>query len=195
MLSATFSERFPEWLLEAFSAVVPRKGAIYCCGPITSGKAAFDWSRANEVVGVAYDDLDSSLQEAFRREVIDHNLGLLHRSAEILRSRFSRTVIDPAGVPPIEGWGQQRWRSFWCEVISRYSSEIVVVPGWEYSVGAAGEFVCAISLDLPVGTLDGNSLDAVKGAALILDAVTEMEAAGIRCEALRECLNSLRVSA
>lgn len=190
-MSASSDPAFASWLLSAFSAVLPKRGATYCCGPITSGKKAFEWCRSNGLVGVAYDELTRVQQRSFCADVVDANVHLLHQTADVIRSRSSNPVIDPAGVPPVEGWKQQQWRAFWCEVIQEYASAVVVVPGWEYSIGAAGELVCALTIGLPVSTLTGECLDVRRVVVLIQEAVQEMESAGVRCSALRECVNSL----
>lgn len=182
---------FTEWLTDALSCLTSEGSAIYCCGPITSGKAAFEWLVANELHSTSFDDLLPTVRQQFTKEVISRNLEALRSVAERLRVERRCSVINPAGVPPITGWSQGQWRGFWCAVIERYAFEVVMLPGWEYSTGAAGEFACALRLGRRITKTDGAELTAEEGRRLICDALQSMNAAGFATNELREIAAAL----
>jgi hypothetical protein len=63
-------------------------------------------------------------------------------------------------------------------VIDKYISKVVVLDGWEYSIGCAVECFHAIRRGIPVFTFEGAQVTGADGRALIAKAV-----ASIRSEA------------
>jgi Domain of unknown function (DUF4406) len=109
-----------------------------------------------------------------RGDVIQPNEKAIHRVASSIRERSGVPVIEPASLAVPE-WSQQDYLSFWLHVIQKFASTIVLVSGWEFSVGCATEFRFASGLGLPIVDEAGNLVDALQGEALIAAAAMQIE--------------------
>jgi hypothetical protein len=142
--------------------VLGGKRATYVSGPITTGRAYVEWAAA------ASDDEaipPSELRKANEVAIIRH--------AEKLRLS-GRLVIEPAsfGVP---WWSQLDYHEFWIEVIRQYVCEMVVLDGWEYSLGCVLEFQAAIGAGVPVLDTNNSPVSDTLGRARMLSALEVLE--------------------
>jgi hypothetical protein len=99
--------------------------------------------------------------------------------------------LEPASLF-VEGWTQRDYHSLWIRVIERFAASVIVMPGWEYSVGSVIEFYAAIARLIPVKTLNNNLVDVERGVALIERAAGEFHEHGISAEKLEGVLDDLR---
>ncbi|WMD22723.1 DUF4406 domain-containing protein [Achromobacter seleniivolatilans] len=158
-------------MLQAVGCVVTNSQATYVSGPITTGNRFSAWYAStgrNFVMGS---------QEYLLRltsDVIQPNEKAIHRVASAIRERSSVPVIEPASLA-VPDWSQQEYLSFWLRIIQKFVSTIVLVSGWEFSVGCATEFRCASRLGLPILDELGNCVGSQQGEALITAAATRIE--------------------
>lgn len=126
-------------IAEVFASVVEGRAALYVSSPLTTGQRFIDWLGSTS----APDPHDMAYPEAFRRAVFEPNRESARAFVARLREECAEVVIDPTGLPDLEGWTQRDYRSLWGEVISRYVRLVVFRDGWEYSDGCTYEFFVA----------------------------------------------------
>ena len=163
--------REQDLMLQAIGCVVANSHATYVSGPITTGNRFSAWYvSAGRHLGLGSQQYLLRL----KGDVIQPNERAIHRVASRIRERASVPVIEPASLAVSE-WSQQDYLSFWLRVIQKFASTVVLVSGWEFSVGCATEFRFASSLGLPISDEAGNLIDALQGEVLIAAAATEIE--------------------
>jgi hypothetical protein len=99
-------------------------------------------------------------------------------------------AIDPSQLHDIEGWTQQDYRSFWRHVIAEFCHSIVLLDGWELSIGCVSEFAVAAHLGLKIYRQDLALLSGPEGFASIHEAVAQIEAEGFSASEIRPDLDS-----
>jgi hypothetical protein len=163
--------REQDLMLRAIGCVVGNSRATYVSGPITTGNRFSAW-----YVSTGRNFLMGSQEYLLRLrgDVIEPNEKAIHRVASSIRERSSVPIIEPASLAVPE-WSQQDYLSFWLHVIEDFASAMVLVSGWEFSVGCVTEFRLASRLRLPIVDEAGNVMDAMQGEALITAAATQIE--------------------
>lgn len=176
-----------EQLVRAMACIVDGKCATYVSGPITTGRRYIDWylsyGRKLEFGG---DEYNASL----KRYVSGPNESDIAEIAKEVR-KYKGPVIEPATLY-VAGWGQQEYLTFWVQVIEKFASEMVVVRGWQYSLGCAAEFRHAVNTGIAVKDCDGFFIDLNTGFALISEAADEIARRGEGVVFLRELSAKLR---
>lgn len=114
--------------------------AIYVSCPITTGSRFIKWYTETGKY------LPADKYEASKKElVIDRNVRSAKSYISILRMLSSKAIIDPTDLEPLNlGWSQPEFNSFWGRVISDLVSSLILMDGWEYSVGCCHEYLAAL---------------------------------------------------
>lgn len=180
-----------EHLMQAFNCVVGARVATYVSGPITTGLRFFDWY-------ISTGHLLESDIEAYRKVKYDSVLSLnesdIIRTANILRETTVTPVIEPASLH-IASWNQRDYYHFWTELMRRLVLRVVVLDGWQYSIGCVIEFKHAIQFDIQIETACGLPLNAKNANKLILDAANDIELRGGSLDVLKRMAMTLRADA
>ena len=146
-------------VIGAWECAIAGVAVTYLSGPITTGPRLLESLRAGE-----------SLDE---RTVIDENSRDMRVIAERLRGRGG-IVVEPGSLSVV-GWSQQDYLALWEAFIGRFATEVVFMPGWEFSAGCAREFACAMECELPTRALVGSPIGLEEGWASLAAALEELE--------------------
>ena len=137
-----------ESILSAFSSVIEGRCAYYVSTPMTTGRASTD-----------------------RQDHVDELVTKLRRVS-------SAPVIDPTAILGLTDWTQSDYRVLSGRVIERYVRTVVLVDGWEYSLGCSYEFLTARRSGARTVTEELEDVPMKEGIALIREAVSELELSG-----------------
>jgi hypothetical protein len=121
-------------------------GCTYLSTPITTGPAFLKWKRS---LGHNLTEKDRAYWTGHRQSVIEENKRRIAPIAESLRRALPHPLIDPTQVD-VPGWEQIDYHRFWCEVIRRWCSVVVLSAGWEFSTGCCFEALTALTEGIPV---------------------------------------------
>jgi len=166
-------------LTSAFRSVLEARSATYIASPITGGRRYFEWRRRYpERPATAEDD-------TFLTDVIVANRLASAAVASAVRARLHTPAIDPAQLRDVLGWTQPDYRLFWQKVIAEFCQSIVLLTGWELSIGCVSEFAVGAHLGLKIMTEDLEVLSASDGLTRIQDAFREIERAGFAAGDIR----------
>lgn len=152
-------------ILLGISCVVQGRSATYLSGPITTGKRLFEFERQRILLGQPCAVSDTKV-------IVLENEKAIFDYARELRSK-GVLVIEPASLF-VAGWTQRTYYEFWYEVFRRFVNRVVLLDGWEYSVGCANEFFFAHSARIPVETVQGQSMSVEEGRQRVKFAAQEM---------------------
>ena len=162
-----------------------RHPVIYVSVPVTTGPAYLEWCMRH--LDGSRDAKEST--SVVVPEVVATNRDRAHQVVERVRARLPGLVIDPSRLVDIDGWEQRDYHAFWIRVIGKYADSVVVVDGWQYSVGCTIEFAEAIRLGLHTMTEHFESLYADTGMQLIRAAIREYAVARVDSARLRDSLH------
>jgi hypothetical protein len=179
-------------MLAAYRSIVPDQNAIYCSGPISSGRRAIAWFHNHPDQPHDIDALPGELRRDFDKVVVDENTRQLKLLASSIRHETGKPVIDPSALT--EGsWKQEFWREFWCQVISQFAEAVVLASEWEFSKGACAECLFALRTGIPVRLHDGSNIDLRRAIKDIRSAASEMRASGFNTEFFENLLSKVDV--
>lgn len=159
-------------LTSAFRSVLEPSSATYIASPITGGLRYFEWRRKYPS-GRA-----SACDDTFYRDVILANRNASSAVAAGVRARLHTPAIDPSQLHDIEGWTQPDYRLFWQHIIAEFCRSVVLLNGWELSVGCVSEFAVGARLGLTIMTQDVVTISPEEGLARIRRAIREIEDSG-----------------
>ena len=132
----------------AMRCATGNRRTVYVSTPVTTGRRFVEWRRGEGRVVPADSD---EYRAQWRAHVYDRNVAHVRPLVEALRSRLEgTTVIDPSALADQDGWDQVDYHQFWAAVIRHGADAIVMVEGWQYSVGCALEYVEALTCGVPV---------------------------------------------
>ena len=126
-----------ELIKAVYGTVLSKRASIYCSVPITSGRRYYDW--------LAKVDTNLDNTDSYNEEVYIPNIEYANKLVENIRTKVSYVVINPAAMPKISGWGQNKWLNLWEDVIIAHAHTVVFANGWQYSNGCVYEFFVAQS--------------------------------------------------
>jgi hypothetical protein len=168
--STTPVEEIQKQLLLALDCVERERSATYVSGPITTGRRFVEWYLR---AGYAFDPSSADYRIAIREQVICANEQEILGHASLLRGTTGGVVIEPTSLR-IDKWSQADFHRFWGIVIERYCRRMVVLDGWEYSVGCVVEFRRAINGGVCVQRTSGEELSAAQGRELVRYAAADL---------------------
>ena len=157
-------------MAQAISCVVNPQSAIYISGPITTGRNFIDWYLHH---GILLRSDKISYFSRLKLDVIQKNEAAILTLAGAVRNRTNDYVIQPASLLVPE-WEQQDYIAFWLSVIDQFSKELILVDGWQYSIGCVTEYTFAKRKDLCIRTQGGVILGVQEGAELVMNAINEV---------------------
>jgi hypothetical protein len=169
------SEALAAILRSVYASALADHCALYCSLPISSGRRYQQWIMSLPTGVGDVDHAASLYPTAHEKHVIRPNIDHAKKVVEKLRRLTTRPVIDPSAVPGIKGWLQSDWIAFWESVIGRFAVAVVLVEDWQFSFGCTREFLHALRNGIPAFAENGRLLTASRGAALIGQAVAEIE--------------------
>jgi hypothetical protein len=164
-------------MLDVYRTVVSDADAIYCSGPLTSGRRAIEWYNLHPSVAREIDSLSSELRKEFTKAVVDENAKQLKSFVSDLRKTTQRVVIDPSAIQE-SSWSQKEWLEFWCNVISGFVQTVVLLPDWQYSKGASVECLFALRKNKEVYLHDNSAVGYAHAKECIESAAAELKANG-----------------
>jgi hypothetical protein len=168
-----------------------RHPITYVSVPVTTGRAYLDWLIRH------LDDSYHSTEQvwAVKQEVSETNRRRARDVIKRLRTRLPGMVIDPSSLVDIDDWRQSDYHSFWLKVIARYADRLILVDGWQYSVGCTIEFAESVKLGLPTFTENCEQLEVGSGIRLVRAALQEYAAARVDPAPLRRALEAAEKAA
>ncbi|MEL7661380.1 hypothetical protein [Acetobacterium wieringae] len=121
---------------------------VYVSTPINTGERYIDW----------FLSLDKKVKkdhhEFFRQRnvcVIEPNINNARKCIQRIRKNTSKLVIDPSTIENDNlNWSQDDFYLFWDKVIKNLVDEIIMLDGWEYSVGCCYELLSAIENNIEI---------------------------------------------
>ncbi len=143
-----------EAIIQAWACVLTGSKVAYISGPITTG------AQYIKAVRSGASDRDA------RDQVRPANCRDLHATALALRAQRTEIVVEPASLL-IPGWSQSEYLALWERLIEDHVDIAIFVPGWEFSVGCAIEFVHASEHGISTETLSGTSISIEDGITLL----------------------------
>jgi hypothetical protein len=165
--------------LAVLGCAIPRRTAIYCSAPITSGERFTQWVHRSGHRLANLDEATTAQRDAHRVEVIEPNVKHASKVVERLRAHNSQIVIDPTAINHLAGWQQSDWLEFWLEVIRNYAKQVVFVDGWQFSSGCVQEYLAAINGHLPTYDERMQPISVASAVLLIRSAMKEIADRGI----------------
>lgn len=186
----TTHEQEIESVLNILRSVIVEHSAVYISTPITSGQRFALWLSNRDV------EFDLSHPETyleFKRQVLEPNSEHARGVISVLRTLFSKTLIDPTAVPDIDGWLQDDYRVLWGKVIELYADTVVFLDGWQYSSGCVYEFFVANGVTPRLTILQENvqPLPLATGIHLVKSAVRELQKSKLPTSFLQQVLTEL----
>lgn len=151
-----------EAILQAWECAFLGTSVTYLSGPITTGKRFVELA------------LNGPVPPSVRKQLIQENCNDLKAKALEMRKNRGQTVLEPASLT-IREWSQTDYLALWERLIERHVSLVLFMPGWEYSVGCATEFVKAITAGIRTATVTGAPLNMRSGMRLMEIAVKHIE--------------------
>lgn len=178
-------------LMQIFNCVVGDHDAVYVSGPITTGRRFIDWYILK---GHALENDINVYQSVKYEDVLSKNESDIIGVANKLRKISTTPVIEPASLH-ITTWDQQDYHRFWTETLRRFVSRVVILDGWQYSIGCVIEFHYAVQCGIEMFSQNGLPLKEREGCKLVLAAADEIERRGGVFDALRYIARTLREQA
>lgn len=160
--------------LRGLGCVLSPHSATYVAMPITSGRRFIQWHRRSgkSLSGEAYNQgLLHEVEEPNKRRGHEYVIGLRARR----QKHGGRPVIEPASLS-VSGFDQSHYIALWTAVIEQFAAEVILLDGWQYSVGCSTEFSVAHLNSLAVTDEKGHSLEIADGAKLVAAAASELDA-------------------
>jgi hypothetical protein len=136
----------------------------YLSGPITSGPRYID-------------ALKNGASQSEFEQIKRQNCEEIISEVKKLRSQRHEIVIEPASLQFPE-WSQSDYHALWERLIERHIRLVILMPGWQYSIGCAIEFAHASAHDIRTETLAGAPVSIDDGVELISAACDELRKAG-----------------
>jgi hypothetical protein len=152
-------------LLQAWECVFSDHNAVYVSGPITTGPRFVKWYLAS---GRNISNT-RKYRELHKLNVIQPNVNDLKEAANNLRKKLRDPVLNPGSIQ-IERWSQKDYNELWRKVIERFIKLVVLLPGWQYSVGSSYEALLGYMYNVEVSTPEGLKIDVNTAYRLIRDA-------------------------
>lgn len=177
--------------MQVFNCIVGDLGTVYVSGPITTGRRFIDWYILK---GFALENDTNIYQFVKYEDVLSKNKADIIEVANRLRKTSTAPVIEPASLH-ITTWDQQDYHRFWTETLRRFVSRVVIIDGWQYSIGCVIEFHYAVQCGIEMFSQNGLPLKEKEGGKLVLAAADEIERRGGALDALRHIARSLREQA
>jgi len=170
-----------EAIIQAWDCAFSGSQVVYLSGPITSGPKYVDALKKRAT--------RSQLEQVKRQ-----NCEEILAEARRLRAQRHEIVIEPASLQLPE-WSQSDYHALWEGLIERHIRLIVLMPGWQYSIGCAVEFAHASDHGIKAETLSGAPVSIDDGVELIEAACGELQKIDDRPELvdLKAKLNSVLV--
>jgi hypothetical protein len=143
-------ERQQEALLQTWTHLYGPKSILYVSGPMTTGRLFVEWysgeGRTLEATSQRYD-------AEREKHVFVPNCNSIRSHAKNIRLVKRRRVAEPTGLT-LPDWSQSDYAALWKKFIQRLVGEIIMLPGWEYSVGCSREIATAFAADIKIVTDD-----------------------------------------
>lgn len=165
-------------MLEVYESVMNGTDVFYCSAPITSGKRYITWLERIGRCFVDIDRVEQDYQESHFREVIEPNRLHAQQIIQRLREQTGCIVVNPTALPPLPGWTQGDWHSFWGKVIERYVTIAFFINDWQYSKGCVYEFWVAQRQGIPTFDEGKCPLSLESGISMVVQAITVMQQRG-----------------
>lgn len=167
-----------DMMLEVYESVVDGTDVLYCSAPVTSGKRYIIWLERIGRCFVDIDTVDRDYQESHFKEVIEPNCLHAQQIIQRLREQTGCVVVNPTALPPLPGWTQGDWHSFWGKVIERYVTTAFFINDWQYSKGCVYEFWVAQRRGIPTFNEGKCPLSLEVGISMVVQAIAVMQQRG-----------------
>lgn len=147
-------EQQQEVLLQAWACLYSPKSVLYVSGPMTTGRRFVDWYSS---MGRSFRVNSRRYNAEHKKYVLDPNSKDIRFVAKRIRLATRRPVVEPTGLK-LSGWSQSDYAKLWVEFIRRFVDEMIMLPGWEYSVGCSREIATAFAADVNITTAEGEPI-------------------------------------
>lgn len=173
------TQREQQLVLQGFRAILGNLRVPYAACPITGGPRLFAW-------------LETGANPGQRRDVTVANVRAARAEIERLRDATHGPVIDPTQIETTTPWAQSDFHTLWDEVFRRHVSSLILLPGWELSVGCLKEAKLAYQHGFPVVDRDLLPLAMSHLAGRVHQALEPLAAKGLPIAELNAELESFR---
>jgi len=145
---------------------------IYIAVPMTTGQNFLQWY-TNE--GAALDCSTEEYKKQHYEKVIFPNCEAAKKRIAAIRNAYSNAIIiDPTSFS-ISEWTQEEYHYFWGKIVECCVNKVVLLDGWQYSIGCSYEFLTAVQNGIETISENGSPLSRGLGVNLILHAMTELK--------------------
>jgi hypothetical protein len=176
-------------LLSAYRTMLPIRSATYVAIPMTTGPRFLEWW---ERAGSALEFGSRAYENEWRHQVLLPNLAAAAPAVDGLRSRVGGPLIDPSKLEAVSGWTQRDYHYFWQLVITEFVTQVVVLNGWELSIGSVKEVRTAVLRGICVLDENLRLLDAGAVIRNLAEAVKLLQRKQCPSTEFEEVLSELR---
>jgi hypothetical protein len=155
-----------EEMFQSIGCAVEAGSAIYISGPITTGLNFIEWYRREG--HMLHGDV-MNYAEKLHEGVIVKNEAQIFELARKTRKERIVPVIEPASLR-VKRWSQEDYIRFWLGILERFVSEVVLVNGWQYSVGCVAEYNFSVSRGHSIYCESGEALTPSAAKILVAEA-------------------------
>jgi len=177
-------------MLQAVKCVVAANSAVYISGPITTGKNFVRWYLTE---GMSFPKDSPEYAAAFRTNVLEINELEILDLAKRIRSIDKVAVIEPASLY-IPEWSQVDYINYWIEIIENFVEKIILVDGWQFSLGCVKEFSFATARNYQIYSHDGEPISHNCGKEMVLAASREVKKVSEKNKILTTLAENLHAS-
>ncbi len=177
-------------MLQAVKCVVAANSAVYISGPITTGKNFVRWYLAE---GMNLAKGSPEYAAAFRTKVLKVNEFEILDLAKRIRFSDKEVVIEPASLY-IPEWNQVDYINYWIEIIENFVGKIILVDGWQFSLGCVKEFSFAAIRNYQIFSHDGQAISHDCGKEMVLAAAREVKEVSAKNKTLFTLAENLHAS-
>jgi len=123
---------------------------VYISCPITTGERFIHWYSS---IGKSLDKDSSKYIHEKTKSVVNPNIRAAKECIKNIRKATNKVIIDPTNLENCKlQWCQNEFYQFWDKFIKDVVDEMILLDGWEYSIGCCCEYLSAIESNIKVYT-------------------------------------------
>jgi len=126
---------------------------IYVSTPINTGERFIKWYNS---IGKNLTENSVEYKKEITKNVVEPNVKNAKECIKKIRKLTRKTIIDPTTLENGKtiNWSQDEFYQFWDKVMQELVNEIVLLDGWEYSVGCCHELLSALENGIEIYSQD-----------------------------------------
>ncbi len=159
---------------------------LYISCPINTGERFINWytSRGKDI-----NENSSEYYQERKKYVIEPNIVNAKEYIKNFRKTTQKVIIDPTNLESeVLQWSQDEFYKFWDKIIKDLVDELVLLDGWEYSIGCCHEYLFAIEKDIKVYTQNMELLSITEARRKISVSIKKYESINLE---YGTCMNNI----